>query len=67
MTTTYRLNPQEITMTLLESIKTLFAGQETVEITIKPVMELDSVTILSQKSLAQEWDSTEDERWETLL
>jgi hypothetical protein len=67
MTTTYRLNPQEMTMALLDSIKTLFADQETVEITIKTVTELDSVTILSQKTLAEEWDSTEDERWGKLL
>jgi len=36
METTYRLKAQEISMTFLKSLKTLFAGQE-VEITIKSV------------------------------
>jgi len=36
MQTTYRLKAQEISMTFLKSLKTMFAGQE-VEITIKSI------------------------------
>lgn len=36
MQTTYRLKAQEISMTFLKSLKTIFAGQE-VEITVKSI------------------------------
>jgi len=36
MQTTYRIKAQEISMTFLKSLKTMFAGQE-VEITVKTV------------------------------
>jgi hypothetical protein len=41
METTYRLNTKEITMTFLESLKTLFFDQE-VEISIKPINTISS-------------------------
>lgn len=68
METTYRLNTQEISVAFLKSLKTLFAGQE-IEIVVKPVTDsrLDETTILAQTALADEWESSEDQRWDSLL
>jgi hypothetical protein len=68
MQTTYRLNAQEISVAFLQSLKTLFAGQE-IEIIVKPVTDdhLDETTILAQTTLAEEWESAEDQRWDNLL
>ena len=68
MQTTYRLNAQEISDAFLQSLKTLFAGQE-IEIIVKPVTDnrLDETTILAQTTLADEWESPEDQRWDNLL
>ena len=68
MQTTYRLNAQEISDAFLQSLKTLFAGQE-IEIIVKPVTDnrLDETTILAQTTLADEWESAEDQRWDNLL
>ena len=59
MELTYRLNSQEMNAAFLDSIKNLFARQE-IEITIRPLNDLDQTTILAQNALAEEWDSTED-------
>lgn len=68
MQTTYRLNAQEISVAFLQSLKTLFAGQE-IEIIVKPVTDnrLDETTILAQTTLADEWESPEDQRWDNIL
>ena len=51
MQTTYRLKAQEISMTLLKSLKTMFAGQE-VEIIVKSV-EPHQKTTRNQAELIQ--------------
>jgi hypothetical protein len=68
MQTTYRLHTQEISAVFLQSLKTLFAGQE-IEITVKPVgpAHADETTLLAQAALADEWESPEDQRWDNLL
>ncbi|MBU1820584.1 MAG: hypothetical protein KKG00_03605 [Bacteroidetes bacterium] len=68
MQTTFRLHSHEISPAFLQSLKTLFAGQE-IEITVKSIAELpiDEVTELAQFSLSDEWDSDEDQRWDELL
>ena len=66
MELTYRLNSQEMNGAFLDSIKNLFARQE-IEITIRPLNGLDQTTILAQNTLAEEWDSTEDQRWDKIL
>ena len=66
MELTYRLNSQEMSMEFLDSIKNFFARQE-IEITIRPLNNLDQTTILAQNTLAEEWDSTEDQRWDKIL
>lgn len=68
MQTTYRLNAQEISVAFLQSLKTLFAGQE-IEIIVKPVTDnrLDETTLLAQTTLADEWESSEDQRWDNVL
>ena len=38
MQTTYRLNTQELNVTFIESLKSLFVNQE-VEVTVRPVLE----------------------------
>jgi ribonuclease HIII len=52
MQTTYRLKSQEISMTFLKSLKTLFEGQE-VEIIVKSVGPEDSNTTKTQAELLQ--------------
>ena len=66
MELTYRLNSQEMNGAFLDSIKNLFARQE-IEITIRSLNDLDQTTILAQNALAEEWDSTEDQRWDKIL
>lgn len=103
MQTTYRLNTQELNMTFLRSLKSLFANQE-VELIVRPINEssqiqdsewikaissnpafdfneekgkvinlhkkekpLDEITLLAESSLEDEWNSTEDQRWDKLL
>lgn len=68
MQTTYRLNAQEISVAFLQSLKTLFAGQE-IEIIVKPVTDnrLDETIILAQTALSYEWESPEDQSWDNLL
>ena len=68
MQTTYRLHSQEIGPAFIQSHKSLFAGQE-IEITVKPVgdIQIDETTELAQFSLAEEWESEEDQRWDELL
>ena len=68
MQTTYRLHSHEISPAFLQSLKTLFAGRD-IEITVKSIAEepIDEVTQLAQSSLAEEWDSAEDQRWNELL
>ena len=51
MQTTYRLKAQEISMTLVKSLKTMFAGQE-VEITVKSV-EPENKVLKNQAELLQ--------------
>ena len=50
MQTTYRLKVQEISMTFLKSLKTLFAGQE-VKITVKSIGPKDKQLSIGQKRL----------------
>ena len=50
MQTTYRLKAQEISMTFLKSLKTMFAGQE-VEIIVKSVEPKEKETSDGQKRL----------------
>ncbi len=52
MQTTYRLKAQDISMTFLKSLKTLFAGQE-VEITIKSVKPEDKNKVKDNHRLAE--------------
>jgi hypothetical protein len=52
MQTTYRLKAQEISMTFLKSLKTLFAGQE-VEIIVKSVEPDRKSKIKTQEELLQ--------------
>ena len=66
MELTYRLNSQEMSVAFLDSIKNLFLKQE-IEISIRPLNDLDQTTILSQTTLAEEWNSIEDQRWDTIL
>ncbi|MFN4144998.1 MAG: hypothetical protein ACK4GN_04175 [Runella sp.] len=68
MQTTYRLNAQELSLVFVQSVKTLFVGQE-IEITVKSLNEkpLDDVSVLSQAALSEEWESPEDQRWDNLL
>ena len=66
MELTYRLNSQEMNGAFLDSIKNLFDRQD-IEITIRPLNDLDQTTILAQNTLAEEWDSTEDQRWDKIL
>ena len=66
MELTYRLNSQEMSIAFLDSIKNLFLKQE-IEISIRPLNDLDQTTILSQTTLAEEWNSIEDQRWDTIL
>ncbi len=66
MQTTFRLNSQEINLAFLESLKKMFAKQE-IEITVRAVPNLDQTTILAENTLSEEWDSTEDQRWDKLL
>ena len=66
MELTYRLNSQEMSVAFLDSIKNLFLEQE-IEISIRPLNDLDQTTILSQTTLAEEWNSIEDQRWDTIL
>lgn len=66
MQTTYRLNTQEISLAFLNSIKNLF-GKQDIEITVRPLKSLDETTMLSENTLSEEWDSTEDQRWDKLL
>jgi len=53
-------------MAFLDSLKNLFVKQE-IEITIRPLSDIDQTTMLSQRTLAEEWDSAEDQRWDKLL
>ena len=66
MELTYRLNSQEMNGAFLDSIKNLFDRQD-IEITIRPLNDLDQTTILAQNTLAEEWDSIEDQRWDKIL
>lgn len=66
MELTYRLNSQEMNGAFLDSIKNLFDRQD-IEITIRLLNDLDQTTILAQNTLAEEWDSTEDQRWDKIL
>ena len=34
---------------------------------IERVQKADEVTVMAQASLAEEWDSPEDQRWDSLL
>lgn len=34
---------------------------------IERVQKADEVTVMAQASLAEEWDSLEDQRWDSLL
>ncbi len=66
METIYKLNSKEINLVFLNSLREMFLDQD-LEITVKPISKLDNVTIISENSLAEEWDSTEDQRWDKLL
>ena len=66
MELTYRLNSQEMSVAFLDSIKKLFLKQE-IEISIRPLNDLDQTTILSQTTLTEEWNSIEDQRWDAIL
>ena len=66
MELTYRLNSQEMSIAFLDSIKNLFLKQE-IEISIRPLNDLDQTTILSQTTLTEEWNSIEDQRWDAIL
>ena len=52
METTYRLNTKEITMTFLESLKTLFSGQD-IEITVKTLEPKDTISARRKIALKQ--------------
>lgn len=66
METIYRLKANELNMAFCNSVKDLFADQE-IELKIKPVeTNIDEITILVEKTLAEEWNSKEDDRWDVL-
>ena len=52
MQTTYRLKAQQISMTFLKSLKTMFAGQE-VEIIVKTVEAKEKTLSQGQKTLLE--------------
>ncbi|MFI5139917.1 MAG: hypothetical protein ACHQIM_18995 [Sphingobacteriales bacterium] len=52
MQTTYRLKAQEISMTFLKSLKTMFAGQE-IEIIVKTVEPKEKTLSKNQKRLLE--------------
>jgi hypothetical protein len=69
MQTTYLLNTQELNMTFIRSLKSLLPNQD-VEIRVSTVPSnnfIDEITLMAESSLADEWNSTEDQRWDNLL
>lgn len=69
MQTTYLLNTQELNMTFIRSLKSLLPNQD-IEIRVSTVPSnsfIDEITLMAESSLADEWNSTEDQRWDNLL
>ena len=50
----------------LDQIEQILRGTEGVE-QIKRLRNPDEVSLMAQPALAEEWDSAEDQRWDSLL
>ncbi len=69
MQTTYLLNTQELNMTFIKSLKSLLPNQN-IEIRVSTIPSnnfIDEITLMAESSLADEWNSPEDQRWDNLL
>lgn len=69
MQTTYLLNTQELNMTFVRSLKSLLPNQD-IEIRVSTLPTnkvIDEITLMAESSLADEWNSSEDQRWDNLL
>jgi hypothetical protein len=68
MQTTYLLNTQELNMTFIRSIKSLLPNQDVeIKVSTLPINKIDEITLMAESSLADEWNSPEDQRWDDLL
>ncbi|MGR3811357.1 hypothetical protein [Jiulongibacter sp. NS-SX5] len=71
MEATFKLSKAELSLKFLEKLKALFKEDE-IEIYVKSVskeknLEIDEITLASQKSLEETWlNSEEDKAWSDL-